>query len=592
MFKLQKTKDDQSIPNEDLEKPDGRNTTKEPEVGEMDYKSFAQSLFNTSVMNLLHMTDPSQAAFLNPSKLAPVIDSSASGPEDPQAISTSQVKKNVSSEAVELEKNSAAQSARRPDNWIDVEESGTMHDSDRKTLPLRFFKRVGGITASTEDANSASKAQTDSVSQSPEQSSEIDKSILHRAQHQAWIEIHSPTLKSLLATTSDDFKMLKPVSFSSDRVLAYFSLHNVLSLWHGASNTDIQKDMSNLLRRLNRPSGALRPSEKGSRGRWESTGYVEFLRRSIGYICDTPHALLRSFVEWKENDDLSITARSYPLQTIETAFACIHTLDDSATMLSNLWTGVGSVYTRGLDGAKRNDFAAGISRDRLLTSASLDHALSDTEAAHIAKVALAALNASVGSVSTDVLDSVQQLRSKGQEVPATMLPEGPNSVGRHLYGNVLEALDRLENEAAVSLAVRLAKAMASRRWRRANTITERLHLADQVGRECQRLNFMTLVVRNIADEEGLQVKVHTNASPPSLHGGLSERCHKRQLFKGQDRHFIGKRLIVEWMRTVILKEWDGKPEVQKRGAVGGALEFLKHMCKQNPLEDLLICTHC
>ena len=93
-----------------------------------------------------------------------------------------------------------------------------------------------------------------------------------------------------------------------------------------------------------------------------------------------------------------------------------------------------------------------------------------------------------------------------------------------------------------------------------------------------------LVMRNLADKQGLQVKVNGSVTPPSLKGGfcLPKDCPKRLMCKGQGGNAKNLRLILEWMRTVIIKEWDGEPEVSKCGAVGGALEFLRYMCKETP----------
>ena len=46
-------------------------------------------------------------------------------------------------------------------------------------------------------------------------------------------------------------------------------------------------------------------------------------------------------------------------------------------------------------------------------------------------------------------------------------------------------------------------------------------------------------------------------------------------------------VLIEWLRTVIMSEWDGQPKVLKCSAIGGALEFLSEICEHLPLFNTL-----
>ena len=575
------SQNDPFVSDESPEKPDGRKDAEGTEAREKDHKSFTQSLFDTSVLRLLHSANRPRAIYPERNQLDPGGEISISALEKTKHTTETQLGAKDSLNDANLEVSLAAQAAKKPDNWIDSDASEIVKDPNGKMQSTYSSNMASDATSFTKNTINAPIHQIGKELEVLGQTSEAKNDIIYRAQHQAWIEMHSWTLHHMLEKTSYDVEMFKSILTISGQTLAYFSMKNVLSLWHGASYTDGPKDVAYLMQHFNRLTVPLNDSKTGPRGTQAFSCYVHFIRRSISYICNTPYALLRSFVEWKEKEDFCKTARSYPLQTIATIFECIRSLDDSLIMLSNLWTSVDNVYVRDINQVKRNESGAYPSEEIILTPAGPNQALSDTESAHVAKVTLAALVAHVRDISWNELEAIQQLRSRGQEVLAAISPEISNPTDRRFYDNVLKFSDLLENEVAISLTVRLAKAMASRRWTKGSTSIEYSYSTEQLEQDFHQSNFMTLVVRNIADQEGLQVKIHTDSCPPSLQGGLAERCTTRQIFQGQDQNSMGKRLIVEWMRTVILKEWDGKPEVPKCSAVGGALEFLKTMCKQS-----------
>ncbi len=491
------------------------------EEGEKDYKSFAQNIFDTKPMRLLTLAEPSP----------------------------------------------------------DMPPKSEMTLSVIKSTALL---RNNNITS--KDINEGNQDRTNTQSIAHNQDSEKDRSSRPEMQRLACQTIHADDFRILYADLpmiNQDPQTDQFVVSDTDHVLAYFSFFSLCKLFRGARVVSDTVD-TNELRRLreifNRPIGSSNPCQAYSR---KTTWYIRFICRSICYICDTPDALLRSFVEWKENGTRFSIARSHSLEIIAHVFCRFLDREDFDVLLSNPWSSLDFINRPRFDPAT-------------LKGASLRHAsgsqggrnrgrkyfpfvnqiLSDMEAAHIAKIALAALVSHIGYLPDEALRLIVRIRDEGLEVP----PIKPSSANLDKYDLLMDTLDKFENEAAISLATRLAKVIGFRRWEEIRT-PQALQSAEQLAKAKHLSHFMTLLVRNLADCEGLPVLVATDASPPSLRGGTEFQGGDRRVFAGQNKHDQWKHIVIEWMRTVIIKEWDGKAEVPRSSAIGGALELLRHMCK-------------
>lgn len=563
-----------------------RTTDVAEEVRAKDFKSFAQVLFDTSAMKSLFSKGPIGVVSKASSPTTPLAGRCAGALGNPRTNVANQHKQSRMPATGRHTSSLTLGNRAECDNLVASEASGTsLNHGEKYNLAERKVVDASTTYLASKPNKKHSERKQD-VSQGLEEAPKADAETLHEMQRLAWLSMRS-WFWGGNGTFPSDIVSHDSLLSSSTTTLAYFSLWKVLSLNLTRCVTNIESDTHCMLRAFYGHTCHPLSSKPSTRGLEQQVRYRNFFRRSVSYICNTPSAMLRSFVEWKQDDGSSLIARSHPLSIISVMLGIVNYLDDSNFMLSNLWSVTGDVYMYNPNHAGEYTVARSWQDGGLPSRASLGQTLSDTEAAHIVKIVLAALIGNASDVDDTVLNAVQQLRSKGQESPGDSKSFEANHhtrVLRNMYDATLETMDIFENKLAISLAMRLAKAMDTRQWFGRISSHDQVKVPDNAANNCCRPSFMPLVVRNIADRRGLQVRVGGGEAPPSLKGGsyIPDDCPKRLMFKGQDHHSKGLRMIVEWMRTIILKGWDGKPEVPRRSAVGGALEFLRHMCKEIP----------
>lgn len=183
------------------------------------------------------------------------------------------------------------------------------------------------------------------------------------------------------------------------------------------------------------------------------------------------------------------------------------------------------------------------------------NAVSDFEAGCIMSICLHALAGSVPICpDKQSLRALSWTRSNG--LTLSTFPdvlEQPNSVREGFD-------DAFSDELAVRLARRLCTAVTARR--RFTEILEVERLSD--SREDVEASIDVLdPIFNQIDILGLE-------TTPAL------EFENQPLFHHQGRMQI---LILDWARTVIFNDWDGKPDFATSGALGGALSIIESMCK-------------
>ena len=401
-----------------------------------------------------------------------------------------------------------------------------------------------------------------------------DGKALRREQHRAWQDMHGYHSKPCFVFLKRDFRTHEFIASTPDNMLPYFSCSNILSLCRGAGLTikgresKERKEWLDMQKLFNRQIAISHSFEPDFGHNTQTIQYVCFIRRSINYICNNPHALMRSFVEWKDEKLEYTTVRSYPFEVIAHIFCLLGDREGSNLLISNSWLA--------LDAIECAYFGIG-SRGSLETkesnkSSSASQISRNVEAAHIAKIALAALVSHIGSPPNETLTLITRLRRQG-------FIEPPNILSKTLVDNFMLYLDSFENEAAVAFATRLAKSIGYRRWQEIRK-SKGWQLDEQEEKKRHYSSFLALLVRNIADREGLRIHADTLTNPASFQEGTDPELGDHHVFAGQDKLAQSKLIIIEWMRNVIIKEWDGKAEVPRNSAIGGALELLKYMCKQ------------
>lgn len=123
---------------------------------------------------------------------------------------------------------------------------------------------------------------------------------------------------------------------------------------------------------------------------------------------------------------------------------------------------------------------------------------------------------------------------------------------------IVEMTDKLEHELALRLVNRLARALTARLA--FHGISKAREVYTQDFPKQRKSNILDFVMDNLSEQ-------HDISTSGVDHYDLT--FHSTQP--------SASALIVEWIRTLFLREWDGKPEVAKSSAAGGAVQILSSM---------------
>ena len=194
--------------------------------------------------------------------------------------------------------------------------------------------------------------------------------------------------------------------------------------------------------------------------------------------------------------------------------------------------------------------------------------LSDTaEVVHIAKVVFSALVSFTNPyTSMTAWTATQILRQRGRNAP----PSGMLGSSA-LKGITIQLNDSLNDEAAYSLIKRACIGIACRS--RSLLPAE----STQDGRESPKtsaeLNFVDTIVRSLDQQYKLVLK------PPSL--SVKEQYSFFEGFVNPEpssTRSTSLECLVEWLRNVLISEWDGKDFVSNQSATDGALQLMSSIC--------------
>ena len=362
-----------------------------------------------------------------------------------------------------------------------------------------------------------------------------------------------------------DVNVLNPFA-----TLSHFTLSNILAL--------------NRLARLSRPCErrlglSMGWTETAVQSTDTSAGCL-FAIQSITYVLGTTAPLLESFKqvgEVMQEDNLKAHGSNHN-SVIVYAFRQLRELEGHPQRIfPSLWTSLEHAFawdTRPRLFLPRDQILPKTpSLDRHLDSTSYgqyapcDKMMHDLDAAHIMKIALSALVASVPPCSIKIWENVVKLRASGRIVP-DMKPAEPN---KHIPSSATlwTVMDAYEDELAICLMIRLVRAFASRRcW------AEIL--------EARNVNGVGNTDEIPADfTESLLYFLQEDKSETLLlsSGGFVRTNDDLTAASQQISAPSFSMMVLEWLRSVLLKEWDGKPETLRWGIVGGALDFMACLCR-------------
>lgn len=182
---------------------------------------------------------------------------------------------------------------------------------------------------------------------------------------------------------------------------------------------------------------------------------------------------------------------------------------------------------------------------RMSESAGSEH-LSDADAAYIATVALFVLASSVPDLELGTWRGLLRMRATGAVATSADMHELPPQQAQQ----ALEASDRLEHELGLRLANRLVRALAARLAYHEISKTRRVYSLDFPKQ--RRVSVLDHIMDHLSEHHSLRHSQSPGTAP----------------------------LILEWLRTLFLREWDGNPELARSSAAGGAVQIIALMYKE------------
>ena len=394
--------------------------------------------------------------------------------------------------------------------------------------------------------------------------------------------------------TTENDQYLKDVNvpaFIRPQTLSHFTSENITSMVSMIKNADPSAhEERQFIKSLGRAEEPIHPEAMIIGDATSQDMIVAYGIQSIINVLSNAKTLLHSFRCTPPTKSSTSNIPSVGFREISGTFRTLMEIDyHPSNIFPSLWNSVGSLYLPGpsrskspvgkVHPPKRARDADSESRlhHKLSVSTNLENTiLNDAEAAHVAKIALAALVASVPACSSKAWLYIQSLRASGKVAPITYGP--PRSSGT--IDDLLEIIDSLDNELSLALMTRLVKAIAARLC--ILEISRNQGLSSR--REVHPLHGEKDIIEMILD--GVWDSNHANTLSESTTGVSDtgrepsmDNLHNPQ--SNETPEISPFSIIVEWLRSVVLREWDGKAEVPRWGAVGGALEFLSYICKKN-----------
>lgn len=426
-----------------------------------------------------------------------------------------------------------------------------------KDLEISETPRDGGKAhvAVNNGAKRSTLGATSSPSKFPQpdsQSEEVDASETTPL-HKTYVSVASPS---------------EPTPKFPAQSLSHFTSANIIAL-KGAravrrSNLYEQHWLLKFLGRTDLPQHSSRCGSYGD--------FLAYSGQSITYILSNVDALFQSFLHLDESNAASKVVWSYDFPSIVDLFRKLRRIDmHPQKIFPSLWISAGRLYPVSTATNKRSSSTASDSFSSPLgpPPASQGPSLNDLEAYHVAKIIFAALVASVPKCSQMGWLAVRKLHASGQVAPFTNTDF--SRVEQKMIGKLVRTLHAFENEMALSLVIRLARSVDIRyHLARAKALAEDV----EKYRRQYPPTFARVIDYVSADE--LKICVADNEGQPSV---------KNAEWIDPDIEPITWHpkewpIIIEWLRAVILKEWDGKAKVAKGSAVGGALGLMMHIRKQ------------
>ena len=296
--------------------------------------------------------------------------------------------------------------------------------------------------------------------------------------------------------------------------------------------------------------------------------FLSFTAQSITYVCANIEALTQSFIYRNNNDDLATAeVQSYKLPHMIRLLRQLSSVDvHPSNIISSLSTTVKQLY---LNDSLPPQKSMTKSYSRSLASCN------EIETLHITKFIFAALIASVQQSDVAAVKAVGGLRACGYMAVPLLCDD--SATHQRLMNKVYDIEDALENERSVDLLISLTKAIATRQYEYASSTESVVGRQIIPGHRNNDGSFLDLTIHYIfAGNFKIQL---ADGDPRTMKHGQLVTVGRTELADPLD-----VLVVLEWLRTILLKEWDGKAQISRFSAVGATLGLLAQIRKMSSLD--------
>lgn len=299
-----------------------------------------------------------------------------------------------------------------------------------------------------------------------------------------------------------------------------------------------------------------------------------FVAQSVFYALGGTRQILRSFrkeaTASSEGKQRTVNAR-LDLQRLQQSFRQLFDICPRDIALHSLWNALEKLFVPPKELLTAVKHSRRLSRNtttaapipssvipRRASETAADEHLSDANAAYVATVALFALVSSLPEVDTQTWRGILQMRAAGTMAPDANIRKLPSSSAQL----IVRVTDRLEHELALRLVGRFVRALTARLAFYEISKTRQIYTYDSPK---QRHNsVLDLILDNLSEHQNL------------ITAGTGDNGDISPLARQPGPSAI----IVELLRTLFLREWDGNPEMARSSAAGGAVQILASMYKE------------
>jgi hypothetical protein len=296
-----------------------------------------------------------------------------------------------------------------------------------------------------------------------------------------------------------------------------------------------------------------------------------FVAQSAFFVFSSPSQILRSFSS-ESTDMIGAPFSRLDVSRLRLSLQRLFTICPWDIALDSLWSSLDKLFVppRGFTSSGRPSRRPSRSSTmtgpagppvvprRISESASEDH-LSDPDAAHIATIALFALVSFVPKIDLGTWKAVVRMRAAGSVASLSDMRKLPSKNAQQ----AIEVTDRFEHELGLRLINRLVRALTARLAYHEISKARQVYSLD-VPKQ-RRVSVLDRVVDYLSEHH-----ISHTAGNDEPAGSISPAS-----------------LIVEWLRTLFLREWDGNPEMARSSPAGGAIQILASMYKERTRLGLL-----